>query len=162
MKKIAAGLCLIICSHAFAQKSQVLLSNITKNPIRKTNLMLPKGQAEKAANRAMTSRAATPPKYLTDPAATVETTTIFINNPNKTEIKFALGNNDVMSIHTIKPNSYWKGEVNENWQNFVVRTNKNDIAYSIRAYNCFNIFWNAGKGSWDLQKTKCSRYINLE
>ncbi len=162
MKKILAGLFIIYGTVAFGQKSQVILSNITKNPIRKTNLTLPKSQADKATNRSMTARAVSPPKYLQDPAATVETTTIFINNPNKTAIKFAVGNNDVMSIHTIKPNSYWKGEVNENWQNFILRTNNKDVAYSIRAYNCFNIYWNAGKGSWDLQKTKCSRYINLE
>lgn len=145
-----------------AQRSEVLLNKITKNPIRKTNLILSKGHGDKAANPALKTKAVSGPKLLTDKEAVVEDATLIINNPNSTPLKFVLGTNDVMSIITVQPKSFWKGDVVDSWQNFVIRTGKKDNAYSIRSYNCFNIVWNAGKNLWDLEKTRCAKYIDYE
>lgn len=142
-----------------AQTSEAIFSKITGNTLRKTNLKLNSFHADKASNPPLKSKSVSAPRVIADKNAVAGPSTIIINNPYSIPLKFVSGNNDVMTINTVLPKSIWKGESSGSWHNIVIRTNKRDVAYSIKSHNCFNIFWNGGLGFWDLEKTRCAKYL---
>ncbi|MGC4128596.1 MAG: hypothetical protein QM564_03360 [Bergeyella sp.] len=85
---------------------------------------------------------------------------VTIANPYDTPVRFAFSTADIMEVAEVAPHSFWSGESNDYWQNFVIETNGKQQAYSLKTNNCFAIFWDKKAKVWSIKGMKCKMYQN--
>ena len=128
-----------------------------KNPIRPIALKLNKIQSSKIENSGKGAKDLNF-KKMQLPSTSASEYSINIVNPYDVPIHFAIGTNDLMRMDQTEAKGVWAGILNDYWVNFVIKTKKTELAYSIKTGNCYSFFWDKTLKGWNIRKIKCDVY----
>lgn len=126
----------------------------SQKSIKRIQLKFNKKQTEKIENPAFDKGKMKEMKKISEPQIAGELE-LSIANPYDIPLKLATASTNRMGIIEIQPNSVWRGNTIDYWQNVIIRTGEKDLVYTIKAGNCYSLFWSNNEKAWDIKKSKC-------